>query len=280
MSVRYMSMVTIAMLLFLGRGQAATLDGLTVVIDPGHGGQDYGTRRRYEQLLITESQLTWGVASELAPLLHAAGARVVMTTMQHKLSGQPATLLFGQDTIPTRGADAFRTDGQPPITGDQTGLEHRLTIARNAVQADTQATVVYLSIHFDHVKAGGYPSGARIIYPVGAYDTLLVACLATTLDVAGLLRDEDDRPLIANGRRGLGRHLMVLRQEGDPRRVKEKRRTRLIYNPVPSSVLIELANLPSNKDWLYLQRPGVLRRYAELLVEALLLYQQSRTNAR
>lgn len=252
---------------------AGPLSGITVVLDAGHGGFDYGTRRRFSGRLITEAQLTWGVVTELKPMLEAEGARVVLTTRRLKGGTElPTTFVFGQDTIPASGGDIFWTDGQPPIRGDRFSLEQRLQIARHEAERDTNATVLFLSVHFDHVMSDGCPAGARVIYPAGFYDTLLVGSVVTALDSAGLLRSADHRPAIANGRSGLGRYLLLLRQESDPRRVREKRLTRLIYNHVFSTVMVELANLPNNSDWRRLQAPGVLRRYAQVLNHALLEY--------
>ncbi|MEK7636868.1 MAG: N-acetylmuramoyl-L-alanine amidase [Patescibacteria group bacterium] len=258
--------------------KAGSLDGLTVVIDPGHGNDDHGTRRRYGQQLITEAQLTWGVASELRPLLTADGATVRLTTMQHRLPSEwPPLAVFGRDTIPARGADVFMTWGQPSIRGGRAGLEQRFARARQVLASDSTATVLYLSLHFDHVLGRGCPAGARIIYPAGPYDTLLVVSMVSAFSQAGLLRADEDGPTVANGRSGLGRHLFILRQPHDLRRYRDRLRgrTRLVYNPVPRSLLIELANLPNNADWRRLQTSGALRRYAQVIRDGLVLYRRA-----
>lgn len=269
------------MLLMLATPVQATgaLDNMTVVLDAGHGGFDLGTKRRFGKMLVTEAQLTWGVVTELAPLLTAQGARVVLTTHQMPVQPEfPVTVVFGQDTIPLQGADVFWLNGQPSIRGDRASLERRLLIAHQETELARGATVIFLSLHFDHVLGGGCPSGARIIYPAGAYDTLLVASLYAVLDSAGLLRSVANRPSVANGRSGLGKHLLVLRQVTDPRRVTEKKQTRLIFNTVTGMALVELANLPNNHDWQRLQLPGALRQYAQVLSRVLLEYARQRRN--
>lgn len=264
--------------LVLGFPTAGPLSGLTVILDPGHGHGDLGTRRRFGAQLITEAQLTWGVASELRPLLVADGATVRLTTIQHRLPPEfPPLTVFGRDTIPARGADVFITWGQPPIRGGRAGLEQRFERARQVLASDSTATVLYLSLHFDHVLGRGCPAGARIIYPAGPYDTLLVASMVSAFDQAGLLRADEDKPTVVNGRSGLGRHLFILRQPHDPRRYRDRLRgrTRLAYNPVPRSLLIELANLPNDDDWRRLQTSGALRRYAQAIRDGLVLYRRA-----
>ncbi|GLC88479.1 N-acetylmuramoyl-L-alanine amidase [Lysinibacillus piscis] len=53
-----------------------TLNGLTIVVDPGHGGQDHGTTG---QRGTDEKDITLKTASLLASKLRAAGANVIMT---------------------------------------------------------------------------------------------------------------------------------------------------------------------------------------------------------
>lgn len=55
---------------------AAPLRGLTIVVDPGHGGEDRATRGPTG---LTEADANLAIALQLRPLLENAGARVVLT---------------------------------------------------------------------------------------------------------------------------------------------------------------------------------------------------------
>ena len=246
-----------------------------LIIDPGHGGVDLGAKRRWQKVSINEAQLTWGLAQELVAQLAADSIKTYLTTMQVELGPEyPRWQVFGRDTIPSRGADIFWAMGKPPIRGDRLGLEQRLIRTAKIAQLDTSATVLFISLHFDYLARHGRPAGSRIIHSAGPYDTMLVSCLATALDSAQLLWYRDGRFIVANGKSGLGRHLMVLRQSTDPRKIKEHDQARLIYNIVHRVVLIEMANLANDRDWQRLQLPGALRMYAAVIAAGLRHYWQ------
>jgi N-acetylmuramoyl-L-alanine amidase len=83
-----------------------------VVIDPGHGGNDYGTNLQIGDQLVAEKQLTLALAQETARILRARGVVTVLTRTQ---------------------------DEEVPL-GDRTALANRL-------KAD-----VFLSIHMNSTQ--------------------------------------------------------------------------------------------------------------------------------
>jgi len=138
-------MVLCALCIGLAQPQPATpaeaaalpLEGLTVALDPGHGGYDGGARARDSGLW--EKELTLQIALQAEKVLTANGASVVMT----------------------RREDVCLADGDTASkTRKRADLQKRLDIAKEA-GAD-----VFLSIHLNEYRDRA-ESGPQVFYQRG-----------------------------------------------------------------------------------------------------------------
>ena len=128
----------------LGMGQpeaapvsAGTLSGLTVALDPGHGGYDGGARARDSG--IWEKELTLQIAKETKAVLEDMGAKVILT----------------------RSKDVCLSDEGSGKTRKRADLQKRLDIAKEA-RAD-----VFVSIHLNEYRDRS-ESGPQAYYQRGA----------------------------------------------------------------------------------------------------------------
>lgn len=224
-----------------------------VIIDPGHGGSDLGTRREADGQLVTEQQLTLWTALVLRDSLTANGDSVVFTV---QVPDSLRFVRFGEVMIPDSGAKEFNLPGYPRITSDRIGLARRVRVAQGIIGRYPKQDIVWISIHYDWIRTPGrLPiTGARIIVPPESRQAEYVAALARAFRRVGLLRRQSDEPIVVSGQRYQGiKHLFVLR------------RTR---NPVHRRMFIELANVRSS-DWLLIQRADTVGRYAHTIVAGL-----------
>lgn len=297
------------------------LVGQVYVVDPGHGGSDTGTKRAWQGRTWYEKQLTLGLSIELANQIRDLGGTVVSTVIT---PDSLAYLSLGENLVPAEGATYFNLTSRPPIVAKAVGLARRLEIGRLVMNTYPDDVVHWLSIHFDFIRQpkGRDPiSGTRIFYSPETQETtfvqvprlirrrvtvngknvwrvttvrrdsvvaiqpsLFVRDLAQAFLDAGWLRDQENRPVVSGGKRGV-KHLFVLRGVKDPhltiiRHGQRKKTYDRVYNQVLDPVLIEYANFNSTEDWERLQQAdGSLRRLAEITVRGLVHYAARDTEA-
>ncbi len=204
------------------------LDGVTVVLDPGHGGQDPGTTAG----LLSEAALTYRLATELAARLRAEGAQVVYTVKSRQLS---PTLLKTQDS-PIRPVDAtlaltgaaLRLRHSPAPLWDRAALAKQVWTRQAARDPHAARDVFFLSLHFDQYRTEGVFGSLVCVDRRADSIPRLATALIRELG-QGAVRPDD-----FNGQTGLsGRRLAVL----NPAR-----------NPIPEKVLLEVATLSNPGD--------------------------------
>ena len=138
-----------------GTQEALPLEGLTVALDPGHGGYDGGAVGRVSG--TPEKGLNLDVALRLARLLEARGARVVMT----------------------REDDRALCDEHPPIRKKLQDMQRRAVVI-----AEGGADMV-LSIHMNEY-AGRRESGPQVFYREDCPAGRLLAGAIQAAMIAGL----------------------------------------------------------------------------------------------
>ena len=129
------------------------LSGLTILVDPGHGGYDGGAR--CQDSGVWEKVINLAVAMEVEKALTRRGASVVMTR--------------------TEDADLCEEERPAGLTKKRQDMMGRIAIAR-----DNQADMV-LSIHMTEYRARG-ESGPQVFYRAGCDSgRLLAGCVQSTM---------------------------------------------------------------------------------------------------
>ncbi len=129
------------------------LNGLTILVDPGHGGYDGGARCRDSG--TWEKHLNLAVALKLREQLTARGARILMTR--------------------TEDADLCEKDRPANLTKKRQDMQNRVAMA-----ADGGADMV-LSIHMNEYRARS-ESGPQVFYREGCDGgRLLAGCVQESL---------------------------------------------------------------------------------------------------
>ena len=225
-------------------GQTGPLAGATVVLDPGHGGEDSGAHCAG----VSEASLSYRLAAELAACLREQGARVVFTVQSAALHAS----LSPPESPLVEPRDAVLVSTGRPI---QSRNSPRPLWARAAVGArewKRQAGSVYfLSLHLDDFHREDVRGGLVCVdrrRPLPRLARTLAAQFARAkLGRPGwTLRGV---PALTQGRFG------VL----DP-----------AYNPVPESVLLEVATLSNPADRMSALDPAWRQAVADMIMQAVL----------
>ncbi len=132
---------------------AGTLHGLTILVDPGHGGYDGGARCRDSG--VWEKHINLAVALKVEDALHQRGAEVIMTRRED--------------------IDLCSGDRPAALTKKRQDMQRRVQMA-----ADNGADIV-LSIHMNEYRSRG-ESGPQVFYRAGCdAGRLLAGCIQASL---------------------------------------------------------------------------------------------------
>ena len=222
------------------------LAGVTVILDPGHGGADSGAVRHG----VCEAALTYRTAVELAAAIRRQGGRVVFTVRSRMLDPQ----LLATEPPPQRPRDAVLAANGRPLRERDTPrpLWLRAAVARrlwNTCSPRNRGTIFFLSLHYDEYSLHSVHGALVCVDRRMTSLPPLARILAARFCADGLAR-----PDILHGRRGLAAvRLGVL----DPK-----------YNPVPERALLELATISNPDDALRAADPAWRRRMADRITDA------------
>ena len=228
------------------------LAGVTVILDPGHGGADSGAVCHG----VCEAALTYRTAVELAEDIRRQGGQVLFTVRSRML----APPLAVTEPPPQRPWDAVLAVNGQPLRERETPrpLWLRAAVARRLWRSASPGeadSLFFLSLHFDdfHRRA---VQGALVCVDRRARSVPpLARLLAAYLCAGGLARHD-----VYHGLRGLAAvRLGVL----DPK-----------YNPVPERVLVELATISNESDARLAADPDWRRGIVLHITDALIAVHQ------
>ncbi len=267
--------------------QARGLDGVTVILDAGHGGIDVGA----SMAGVWESLYVYDIALRVKRTLEAeTRATVKMTTRD----GAAWTIL-DRDVLPFSRAHAVLTTPPFPITDTIVGVNLRWYLANSQYRqakanGSSSDKVVFISIHADSLHPTLRGATAYIPNAAGTAGSARKSGSAFTSRKEvreqpevkfslqerqrseGLSRDVAERVIAAFRTAGLGIHPFKPVRD----RIYRGRRAWvpavLRYNAVPAKFLLEVGNLANVEDRALLTTRAFRQRVAASVVDGLLGY--------
>jgi N-acetylmuramoyl-L-alanine amidase len=269
---------------FVNRIRATDLKGVTVVLDPGHGGRDTGALVDG----VAEARYVYDITMRIADLLRRhTKAKVVCTVEDGAGTGIP-----DHDRLAASSGGRVMTTPPYPIEDTVAGVHLRWYLSnallRTAVRrGGDRSHVVFLSIHADSL----HPSvRGTMVYIPG--ESLLKSSFGKSGAVYEARREYRQEPRVSFSRRER------LESEGVSRQLAEAivasfRRDRLAvhafnpirqsvirsgrewvpavirYNAIPARVLLEVCNLNNPEDHDLIQTRSYRENVARGVIEAL-----------
>lgn len=269
---------------FVNRIRAVDLQGVTVILDPGHGGRDTGALVDG----VAEARYVYDITMRIADLLRRhTKARVITTVQDDALAAIP-----DRDRLAASAGGRVMTTPPYPIEDAVAGVHLRWYLSnallRSAVKKGSDPSrVVFLSIHADSLHPA--VRGAMVYIPG---EKLLKSSFGKSGAVYQARREYRQEPRVSFSRRerleseGVSRQLAeaivgTLRRDGlavheyNPIRGSVIRSGRewvpavIRYNAVPARVLLEVCNLNNPEDHGLIQTRRYRENVARSVVEAL-----------
>ncbi|HVS62486.1 MAG TPA: N-acetylmuramoyl-L-alanine amidase [Thermoanaerobaculia bacterium] len=274
---------------YTNRINARGLDGVTVILDAGHGGRDVGAATGG----VWESLYVYDVMLRVRRLLQArTNARVLTTTRDGDGYEIPE-----RDVLTPSQGHAVLVNPPYPIEEGRVGTNLRWYLANDLLARERRAgrdpeQVVFLSIHADSL----HPSvrGAMVYVPG-------LLPMPSDYGMSGVVytsrREVKNQPRVSFNRKeqvkseGLSRdladHLMqqfrrsqlaVHPNQPIRDRIVRGRNSRpwvpavLRYNGIPAKILLEICNLANAEDRALIKTRSFRERVAEAIVEGLVDY--------
>ena len=269
---------------FVNRIKAVDLSGVTIVLDPGHGGRDTGALVDG----VAEARYAYDIVERIAQLLgRNTKARVLLTVQDSRVRG-----IADRDELPASAGGRVMTSPPYPIDDTVPGVHLRWYLAnavlKSAVDRGVEPSrVVFLSVHADSL----HPSvrGAMAYIPGQKY---LEGSFGKSGSVYQARREYREAPRVSFTRRerleadGVSRQLAekiigAFQKESlavhpyNPIRESVIRGGRqwvpavIRYNRIPARVLLEVCNLNNSDDRALIRTRRYRERVARVVVEAL-----------
>jgi N-acetylmuramoyl-L-alanine amidase len=272
---------------FSNKVRAQGLAGITVILDPGHGGHDSGATLSG----VWESLHVYDITLRVKRLLETHTAARVHVTVRDGADFR----IHDSDVLPFSRGHAVLTSPPYPIEDARVGVNLRWYLAnslhRRALQADSDPEkVVFLSIHADSL----HPSlrGAMAYIPSadmrgGSFGKSggVYASRKEVQESPSVSFPHDQRVESEGLSRELAKQVVAAFQEGGlpvhpfkPVRDKILRNNSawvpavLRYNTVPAKILLEVCNLANDEDRRLVQTRAYRQKVAEAVVRGILAY--------
>ncbi len=269
------------------------LSGVVVVLDPGHGGSDPGTRRVDKQFQLYEDEIAYDIVCRIKGKLEAqTGARVYVTMFDPD-----------QKFVPT-DREKFELDKDEMVltTPRYVNADARLSanlrwylansIYRKELKAGTDPNkVIFTSIHCDalfngelrgtmvYVPGAQYRHDTSSGWPPAAYAKYSEVNEQRGFSSTTTERKRDEalsRNFAQTVLNTLPKHRIKRHEPGDPiRNVIWRNGGKAIIpavlrnNEIPTKVLIETANLTNDTDCKWVSQPWWRDQFADAYVAAL-----------
>ncbi len=272
---------------FSNQVRAKGLEGITVILDAGHGGHDSGATLGS----VWESLYVYDIALRLKGLLESRTAAAVELTTRDG----DGFHVVDADVLPASRGHAVLTNPPYPIADPVVGVNLRWYLAnsffRRALSAaNDPQKIVFLSIHADSL----HPSlrGAMAYIPAARMRDESYGKRGAIYEARQEFRESPRVEFPWSQRvqsEGLSRQLAkqvigAFEESGLPVHPFTPVRDRIIrnrsewvpavlrYNSVPSKMLLEVCNLNNDLDRRLLQTRGYRQRVAEAVLQGLLAY--------
>ncbi len=269
--------------------QAKSLEGITVLLDAGHGGQDPGT-------IVNgtwESVYVYDITLRVKKLLQDTTAAKVFTTTQDGSNFD----IHDADILPRSRSHSVLTTPPYAIADAKVAANLRWYLAnsqhRSAVaQSRNAAKTVFLSIHADSLPRSH--RGAMIYIPAASltrgrygktgtvYSSRREVKQKPTVEYSWQERTRSEglsRQLAQNLLQSLQKHNLAIHREKPIRdRIIRCRGCRpwvpavVRYNAVPPKLLLEVCNLNNPEDRRLIRTRRFRQRMAEAIVDGILSY--------
>jgi len=246
------------------RARAKNLDGVTVILDAGHGGRDVGATHED----VYEATYVYDVMCRLKRVLEKRSGAVVRVTTRSKAHGYE---IADDDELEPQRDHFVLTTPRYTLDDSVVGVNLRWYLA-NSIFARAMKSgvakekVVFLSIHADSLHpsirgAMAYIPGAQ--YVTGSYEKRQDVYLARaevrehplvrhseeeSLEAEGLSRDLAQSVIDSFDERGLKVHPFNPVRDNVVRDDREWVPAVIRYNLVPTRALIEICNLGNKHD--------------------------------
>lgn len=273
---------------FSNQVKARGLDGITVILDAGHGGHDSGATMGG----VWESTYVYDVAMRVKRLLEThTAAQVLVTTRDGKEWRVPDS-----DVLPFSRNHAVLTNPPYPIQDARVGVNLRWYLAnslyRKAVSRDGDPQkVVFLSIHADslhsslrgamayipaaELRGGTFSKGGPVYTSRKEVQESPTVSFAQKqlVESEGLSRELAKQIIAAFSSTGLPVHPFKPVRD---KIVRDKNSTWvpavLRYNSVPAKILLEICNLANEQDRKLVQTRAYRQKVSEAIVQGILAY--------
>lgn len=269
------------------RVEAKNLDGVHVILDPGHGGRDVGTEHKG----IWESSYVYDVTCRLKKRLEeTSGAKVYVTTKSRAngctIQNRDKLKNFTDHQVLTTPAYAL----EDSIVGVNLRWYLANSIFRKVSKKSAPEKVVFLSIHADSLHpsirgAMAYVPGAR--FTKGTFQKTGAVYLARSevkespvvthskedaLYAEGLSTDLAEAIIDSFGEAGLEVHPFNPVRDNVVRGGREWVPAVIRYNTVPTRVLLEICNLGNADDRAEIQTRENREAIAKAIHDGIVAY--------